>query len=687
MVGSGISSYGSIALLVSSMTGPGLSTIPALFQQAGWAAPVFIIIIIACLSVCSALFVCEALSSIKGNERFQAKIELTTIAQVYLGKRYHYLFQLLLYLSLQSVNVSSIILASQTFDSMFITLFKGTCGLAIYPGGWVCVADHHLEGNAPFPSDQYFIFTFGFLFTAVMVIPLGFYSIVENIIIQMTSFIVLIAILIQWTVAFAQEGMNPQLLPASGSNLSMVLGIVIFNFSFITTIPSWVNSLREDVNIHRCLWISIIISTLFYIVLGVCGAMTYRMDSSSDILNILNSQGSTISKVTSYLFPLCALVTSIPVFTIVIKSNLLRGEICSTSWASFWSNFLPWIICLPLQTKSWVGLIQNWSSLFFQSTVNFIIPFILYFVSRRYIVSVEMLNQSADQKPIYQNEKENNPIGIQLAFPPSIDSHHYDDNDVRMFDPDGNYSISIRRSSIRPSKCSQIEHAPSITTPRFLLEQSSEISHTQDNVVPAIVYNDNTVDEECTPGHGSLHTLRSNMTRRKENGNHHSSHSAPPSPLLNKPRSVVGRVNSYNDSEATYNHLSTPMAAIHIVESIHINDHLMPQNQSHQRHTTSIDMSQISSIHISSLIAPHLSSIATSHPHSLKSFTPIPQSFLDDTSKIDYNDTQKPFAAFPTHDCFNSFYLAIFSCVILVTSIVFMIIYYLILLGMGKSVF
>lgn len=93
--------------------------------------------------------------------------------------------------------------------------------------------------------------------------------------------------------------------------------------------------------------------------------MAYQMDASSDILNILSSQGtaaykivyclclfivcllgSTAAMVTSYIFPVCALVTSIPVFTIVIRSNLSRGQICSEPWAIFWSNFLPWLICM-----------------------------------------------------------------------------------------------------------------------------------------------------------------------------------------------------------------------------------------------------------------------------------------------------------------------------------------------------
>jgi uncharacterized membrane protein (DUF485 family) len=121
---------------------------------------------------------------------------------------------------------------------MFIAIFKGTCGLGVYPGGWFCIsgATGAIDGNSPFPTDDYYIFTFGYLLTAALVIPLGFFSLVENIAVQMTSFIVLTAILIQWTVAFTQEGLDTSLLPASGTNSTMVLGIVIFNYSFITTV-------------------------------------------------------------------------------------------------------------------------------------------------------------------------------------------------------------------------------------------------------------------------------------------------------------------------------------------------------------------------------------------------------------------------------------------------------------------
>lgn len=43
----------------------------------------------------------------------QAKVEFTTVAQLMLGKKYHYFFQIVLFLALQAVNIASIVLSAQ----------------------------------------------------------------------------------------------------------------------------------------------------------------------------------------------------------------------------------------------------------------------------------------------------------------------------------------------------------------------------------------------------------------------------------------------------------------------------------------------------------------------------------------------------------------------------------------------
>lgn len=87
------------------------------------------------------LFLIETMSTIHGNEAFQAKVEYSTVAHLYLGKKPHIGMQILLYLALQSVNVSSIIISEQTMDSLLIRLFHKTCAVS-FTEGWIC-------GNGP----------------------------------------------------------------------------------------------------------------------------------------------------------------------------------------------------------------------------------------------------------------------------------------------------------------------------------------------------------------------------------------------------------------------------------------------------------------------------------------------------------------------------------------------------------
>jgi hypothetical protein len=75
--------------------------------------PSFAFIIVGVLSAAASLFLVEAMSNIRGNENFQAQVEFSTVAELCLGKRSHVILQIILYLALQSVNISSIIISTQ----------------------------------------------------------------------------------------------------------------------------------------------------------------------------------------------------------------------------------------------------------------------------------------------------------------------------------------------------------------------------------------------------------------------------------------------------------------------------------------------------------------------------------------------------------------------------------------------
>jgi hypothetical protein len=142
-------------------------------------------------------------------------------------------------------------------------------------------------------------------------------------------------------------------------------------------VPSFVNELSRKVSIHRTIWFPVIFCTIIYIVLGILGAASYKISNTSNILATMSDSGQgtaigILSIVMNVLFPLSVLISSIPIFSIVIRYNLIRGRICSrgnspnssisiqplsrfiaeltAGWALFWAAFFPWLLVIPFQT-------------------------------------------------------------------------------------------------------------------------------------------------------------------------------------------------------------------------------------------------------------------------------------------------------------------------------------------------
>ena len=153
---------GSISLLITSITGPGIVILPLMFQQAGWVMPVFIFILIGFLAGLASLLIIESITLFPNNHNLETNVEFTVLVHQFYGRKIYYLFLFILYGSLQSTNIASIIGSAQIFDSVFVGLFGGTCGYGLYPiNGLYCVYQVS-NSNSPF-DDNYMLTTLGYL--------------------------------------------------------------------------------------------------------------------------------------------------------------------------------------------------------------------------------------------------------------------------------------------------------------------------------------------------------------------------------------------------------------------------------------------------------------------------------------------------------------------------------------------
>lgn len=223
--------------------------------------------------------------------------------------------------------------------------------------------------------------------------------------------------------------------PQTGSQAA-VLGTILFNFGFVTTVPSWVNEKRQHISVNRSLWSSTILCNIVFFAVGLCGAIAFpdvlqgpvsntcaravqdpksNFNCSNDIMQTLteaqtapaawrtNPAANIILQVSVYLFPIVAVLSSIPVFSIVIKYNVIENGF-SPRFGFLWGVIFPWLAAFPLlYMPDAINQFVNFTSLVVVTFTDFIIPYALYVklqgVSRRDSALIQDTDEILDHAP------------------------------------------------------------------------------------------------------------------------------------------------------------------------------------------------------------------------------------------------------------------------------------------------
>ncbi|KAJ3207562.1 hypothetical protein HDU67_007377 [Dinochytrium kinnereticum] len=385
-----------------------------------------------------------------GNKHFQRNVELTVLVHHFYGKKWYYLMHIVLYGSLQSFNIASVISAVQNFDTFLLSTFGRTCGFGFSPiSGFFCVTETSGQ-SSPFGSNFMLITAGGLVFAAIM-IPMLNLNLDDNMIFQWgnpsgvseleltlppaikVSLIYMLFVVFCWSCLALVHGVKSSNLPSLGPTLSeaptAVIGQVLFNFTIANTISfdliityftrliTHLSRIQHSrVSIQKTVWTSVYLACGIYCVTGIfgkvfftiaannplsykiiqnnkpLGALAFDLPEGSDLLSALslmftNGPAGSLVKVISLTYPILILLTSIPVSFIVVKLNLVTSRLCSKDWANFWSTIFPMLICIPFQTGPFIATFTSWSSLIFQSLCNFVAPFLIFiFLDKRNLV-------------------------------------------------------------------------------------------------------------------------------------------------------------------------------------------------------------------------------------------------------------------------------------------------------------
>eukprot|EP00038_Savillea_parva_P004283 m.135992 g.135992 ORF g.135992 m.135992 type:complete len:573 (-) comp11426_c6_seq1:40-1758(-) len=408
-----ITFWGSFCLNLNNCMGPAMVLLPLLNQQAGWLTCSVMMVVAYLLSTLAATMLCEAMQRIPGNNDFNMRYEFATLVRHYYGYYSYIIFQVLYTLSMQASNIAAMIISAQVVDR-----FIDKVGHASYALNFVTwkLAESHIvpsEGliwcdvgeHCDPEHDQTWVISLGYIVCAVICIPFGYLNLDENMWFQWFSLVGLVLFTAEFIGQFIFNMVHPEcsndsytlnknvtcsgnvfeqtpLISPTIDAQSQVLGISTFAYAYVVTIPSWVNEKKPGVNVNRAVWYPATVGLFMKLAVGLMGAWAFRSLSiqENDIVEtMLRGSQPPITQYSAYLWDITTMIPGIPVLAVMVRYNLLSGNVCGRFGSFFWGVLFPWIAtAFCYEKKGALDNVCNWVAILFQGYINFVVPAMLY---------------------------------------------------------------------------------------------------------------------------------------------------------------------------------------------------------------------------------------------------------------------------------------------------------------------
>ena len=124
---------GGFSFLWNNITGPGMVSLIIIYHYAGYVWATALIVGFGLTSGLAASFLCEAMSSVPGNQEFQGRVEMMSLARLSMGTVSYYLCLFMFIFNLLVANIAAIVESAQTTDATLIALFGKSCGVELFP--------------------------------------------------------------------------------------------------------------------------------------------------------------------------------------------------------------------------------------------------------------------------------------------------------------------------------------------------------------------------------------------------------------------------------------------------------------------------------------------------------------------------------------------------------------------------
>jgi amino acid permease len=390
--------FGSLALVANNISGPAMMGLPAVFVTAGIIPTVVCILLVWVLSSLCGTFLSETIQKMPGNRNFDQNVDFSATFASVVGQKWYLFVEMLVILSCIVNACAGLVETAQGLDSFLASFVLGkTWGLQV---GWDgmsmvewdstrCIGGGQHESKTskctPFHNvHEGNLISLGYLCCFLVFYPLGRNDLKETMIIQVISFVFFFILVLQFMREFQEIGF-PYLarVPLWGLDWKQLAGVVLFNYAYPITIPSWLNEKKHDVSVNKIIWLSSIIATFVYIVFSICAAASFD-DPGDDVLVVLSSnKASSLTRIAAASFGVAIIGSGVPVFCVIVRKQLDNSGLMNQTWAKFCGTLFPYLVSwLMYQGKALITVL-NWTGLLVNGLIAFILPLVLALVAYR----------------------------------------------------------------------------------------------------------------------------------------------------------------------------------------------------------------------------------------------------------------------------------------------------------------
>mmetsp|Transcript_36974 Transcript_36974/g.42305 ORF Transcript_36974/g.42305 Transcript_36974/m.42305 type:complete len:465 (+) Transcript_36974:94-1488(+) len=386
---------GSMSIAMNFLTGPAMLQIPSLFQKSGL-IPTTICIIFTCIfTTLGCLHFANAISKLPGNQNYSIEVEYSDAFYKYWpspNSKMGVATEIIFFLCVTCLNVSSLIDSAEVFDIMVAVLGGSSHALRITTsestvGGldWAyeswdfgscdtsedCIPflDHGDEGGV--------LLTTGYIINVLLFLPLALMDLQENAVWQVVEFLVLVITSIIFSFLFISNGIVWEgRLSLWGESWNSLLGVVLFNFSLVISIPAWLFEKEPSVNSSAVITGSSIMAALLYILLGTLGAMSTDEVRDNMLQSFMSGGQGITMQVTSFFFAVFIVGLGIPLLSVLGRLNL-TGSGYSELTGNIFAVYVPFGLSWLFYRGHMITEILMWGGMLFTSLIAFLFPIFL----------------------------------------------------------------------------------------------------------------------------------------------------------------------------------------------------------------------------------------------------------------------------------------------------------------------